>query len=568
MVGLYSRNGLVNKPMIDNGLSDDPIQAVKDILNSPEFQLDNSFDLPPISSGSSSLSGQAALMNAALAADKFNYPLKQDNAAQAQALAKKNALMNMYKSGGFYPTQDLLGSIEDMRTSASGGINEQLLASLTGIGEGYGAAEDLTTTGYSDLRNYLSQEQANPYQNVELSGGNVSNDLQSLLESQGAASPEVSQYAQLLNASQQSGTSQFQNLLSTLAALETSGRSSRQREAEMAGTVAGTSLGQQRASYEGQLRSQANQALVQLANDIAQKQFEVKQNEAAQKASLAQTLAEAGIDVFSGTFGEGEDPTGFEPTLIDVPDSVPVVTSPGGPTGGGPTGGGADGQPVVSPTGIAGSNTAPVGYRYDKSGKLVPNLGNEAPGFDKPTATELAQKPTVPAGKDLHWEWNGNKWVPTPNKGAVAPTATPTPAQAPAPTPAPVTPAKAAAIAQAPAPPGFRYDAAGTLVANAGKDAPGYKPPTTTQLSAKPSTPAGDGLHWEWNGSKWVPVPNKGVTAPVAAPAAAAAAPAPSLPQILAQPAPAAVPSFEEIMAELAKIDFSNLDLSGIGSFF
>jgi hypothetical protein len=91
-------------------------------------------------------------------------------------------------------------------------------------------------------------------------------------------------------------------------------------------------------------------------------------------------------------------------------------------------------------------------------------------------------------------------------------------------------------------------------------------------LDKKPDAPAGQGLHWEWNGKKWVPVPNKGVTAPVAAPAAA---PAPSLSQILAQPTPTAEPSLEQQLADLANfwsnIDLSgmpNIDFSGIGSLF
>ena len=69
---------------------------------------------------------------------------------------------------------------------------------------------------------------------------------------------------------------------------------------------------------------------------------------------------------------------------------------------------------------------APAGYRYDKSGKLVANLGNEAPTYVKPTTAQQSAKPTTPAGNNLHWEWNGAKWVAVPNKGAPAPTQTST----------------------------------------------------------------------------------------------------------------------------------------------
>lgn len=64
---------------------------------------------------------------------------------------------------------------------------------------------------------------------------------------------------------------------------------------------------------------------------------------------------------------------------------------------------------------------APAGYRYDKSGKLVANLGNDAPGYVNPTAAQKSTKPTSAAGPNLHWEWNGAKWVSVPNKDAPAP---------------------------------------------------------------------------------------------------------------------------------------------------
>lgn len=58
---------------------------------------------------------------------------------------------------------------------------------------------------------------------------------------------------------------------------------------------------------------------------------------------------------------------------------------------------------------------APAGYRYDKSGNVVANLGSAKAGA-KATAASAPPKPSTPAGAGLHWEWNGKKWVPVPNK--------------------------------------------------------------------------------------------------------------------------------------------------------
>jgi hypothetical protein len=60
-----------------------------------------------------------------------------------------------------------------------------------------------------------------------------------------------------------------------------------------------------------------------------------------------------------------------------------------------------------------------------------------------------------------------------------------------------------------PAPAGYHYDKSGNLVPNLGAAKAGAGTPSATQKESKPATPAGAGLHWEWNGKNWVAVPNK-----------------------------------------------------------
>ena len=59
------------------------------------------------------------------------------------------------------------------------------------------------------------------------------------------------------------------------------------------------------------------------------------------------------------------------------------------------------------------------------------------------------------------------------------------------------------------APAGYHYDKSGNLVANVGSAKAGAGTPSDAQKESKPATPAGAGLHWEWNGKNWVAVPNK-----------------------------------------------------------
>lgn len=270
------------------------------------------------------LSGKAALLNAATNADKFAYTQGQDaysqQLASAQLEAKKKALLGLYNTNGGYDLTGILNSIQGIEDTSAQGIEGQLSSSLAGVGEGYNAASDLMNQGYSGLDEYLANNQKNAYSNVTAQGATVQNDLQNLLQGQGALSPNVESYLQGVNANLASSQSQFQNLLNTLASIETSGQESRKKEAKMSRTSATTGLGQQRAGAEAQLRAGANQALVQLATQMAQQRLAAEQQSASNKASIAQILAEAGIDINPEKVTPVEDNPAdgftFDPTLL------------------------------------------------------------------------------------------------------------------------------------------------------------------------------------------------------------------------------------------------------------
>lgn len=270
------------------------------------------------------LSGKAALLNAGTNADKFAYTQGQDAYAQqlaaSQLAAKKKALLGLYNTNGGYDLTGILNSIQGIEDTSAQGIEGQLSSSLAGVGEGYNAASDLMNQGYSGLDEYLANNQKNAYSNVTAQGATVQNDLQNLLQGQGAMSPNVESYLQGVNANLASSQSQFQNLLNTLASIETSGQESRKKEAKMSRTSATTGLGQQRAGAEAQLRAGANQALVQLATQMAQQRLAAEQQSASNKASIAQILAEAGIDINPEKVTPVEDNPAdgftFDPTLL------------------------------------------------------------------------------------------------------------------------------------------------------------------------------------------------------------------------------------------------------------
>jgi hypothetical protein len=234
-----------------------------------------------------------------LANQKFQYDVLQDTQAAQQAEAKKNALIDYYKSGGYKTNTDsLMSSYDAMQSSSEAAINKQLADSLAGIGESYGKAQGITEQGYGDLLNYLSANQQDPYSQVRVQNtAPVQLEGAGYLQSQNALSPDVLAYQQAVSSAGQSGAEQYQNLLNVLSSLNKSGNVSRASEAQMGRNIALTGLGEQRAGIESGLKSSASSALSQLANQIAQKKLEAQAQADAQAQALLETLAGLGVDV-------------------------------------------------------------------------------------------------------------------------------------------------------------------------------------------------------------------------------------------------------------------------------
>ena len=285
-MSIYSYNGRVGG---DNRL---PIEdVVRDALSGA--------NVPGLPSFGSTGTGMKA--SDRLASDKFDYELWKDQYERDQADIKKNAFINYYKSGGYRSGTDaLMSGYDTMKGTSEAAINQQLADSLAGIGESYGTAQNLTEQGYGQLLDYLSKNQQDPYSQVRVqNAAPVQLEAQGLLEARGALSPDVLAYQQAVSSAGQSGAEQYQNLLNVLSSLTKQGGESRATEAQMARNFALTGLGEQRAGYESGLKSSAQSALTQLANQIAQKKLDAQAQADAQAQSLLETLAGLGVDVTS-----------------------------------------------------------------------------------------------------------------------------------------------------------------------------------------------------------------------------------------------------------------------------
>lgn len=291
-MSVHGLRGPLNKP---KDISDMTPEEFQNAIQGIEFNVDNPMSNIAGVTGSGTGTKASDILNRL----KFQYQVAKDTASSnkaAENLAAQNAaLSNLYTSGAYGDSsKNYISALDTMRGTSEQGINDQLARSLASLNEGYAQAQGLTDTGYQNLVKALSGYQ-NPYAGMQAPQAvPVRNALEGLLTANNA---NIGDYQNMLNAELQAGQSNQQDLLSALAQIAASGQQSRSAEAELANQFAQANLGANRANYQGQLQTNASQALVDLANQIAQKKAEAQAQADQQKFALAQLLAQAGIDV-------------------------------------------------------------------------------------------------------------------------------------------------------------------------------------------------------------------------------------------------------------------------------
>jgi hypothetical protein len=284
---VYSKSG----PMNNQGIGDMTEEQFQNWLDKQNY------GLPGLFAGTGSGTGTKAsdILNKL----KFQYQVKKDASASNKAaenlLAQNTALSNLYTSGAYGDSsKNYVSALDKMQGTSEKGINDQLAKSLASLGEGYTQAQNLTNTGYESLVEALSGY-TNPYQGMQAQQPvPVTNALESILNANNA---NVGDYQNMLNSEMQMNQANQQNLLSALSQISQSGSQSRSAEAKLANQFAQANLGANKANYQGQLQTNASQALTDLANQIAQQKAEAQAQAEQQKFALAQLLAQAGIDV-------------------------------------------------------------------------------------------------------------------------------------------------------------------------------------------------------------------------------------------------------------------------------
>lgn len=190
---------------------------------------------------------------------------------QRQQRRQIEAYQQLLSGGGYRGGQErMLGMLGAEGTRAEGDVGDAYQRALANIAAGFTTAQDLTSQGYGALEQYLRANPNNPYANVQVSAGGAPDAMQNILSAYGvSAEPVLAQVAAEQQAAQQ-GAQGFQNLLSTLGASAQQSDASRLAEMQMAQTLAGQTLGTQRAGMQSQAEQARANALAQIRSEMAQ----------------------------------------------------------------------------------------------------------------------------------------------------------------------------------------------------------------------------------------------------------------------------------------------------------
>jgi hypothetical protein len=241
-----------------------------------------------------------------LAAQKFEYEKAQDRAAAERQARTLAAYQNMLSSGGYRTgTDQILGMIGAEGTRSQAAVEDAYKRALQNIAAGYETAQGLTTQGYGALEQFLRANPNNPYANVQVSAPEAPDAMQQILSAYGvAAEPVLAQVAAEQAAAQQ-GAAGFQNLLSTLGGAAQQADLSRLAEMEMARTLAGQTLGTQRATFSSQAEQARANALAEIEAQLAQARIQQEAAAIARRQQIEDAIAAAGGTIGGAGAGSG-----------------------------------------------------------------------------------------------------------------------------------------------------------------------------------------------------------------------------------------------------------------------
>jgi hypothetical protein len=278
------------------------------------------------SGAGSILSGQASLARAKTERDKF---LAEQAAAEAAlqrqqqgALLQAAYLRNQLGAG--IPSV-ITKEIENQQTAGEKYIADQAAALLGELQKRETQARGMTTTGFSNLMNYLARTQPTAFAQAQRSQPQtVQSALGQYMSGQGVSPAVAQEAANIANVQAAGGAANYNQLLDVLAAREQAAQQSRQSEAEMglASQLANLQsiYGQGTASLEQQRLA----ALADLSSRISAARLQAQQDQAARDRAIQDALASL---LGSGTLDTGSSDQAVQDIIKGL---IPQYETPDG----------------------------------------------------------------------------------------------------------------------------------------------------------------------------------------------------------------------------------------------
>jgi hypothetical protein len=309
------------------------------------------------SGGGSGLSGQAAIMNAKLAQQKYADTLSSATSASERAglgagyqQTYLQQQLDALSKGGFNPI--IAGELEAQKTAGEKYIQDQYNSLLGLLNTRKQTGETLTGQGYDALRSYLTANPATAYATAQRAAPTVTqNALAQYMQAQDVnpamAQPAVDQ----ANLAALGGATNYNQLLNVLAGSESAGQQSRLSEEQMARTLANAQLQSLYGGATQGLEQSRLSGLAELQNQIATARLAAEQARVAREQALQ--------DAIATNLGTGYTcPPGFQKDAEGNCVPIPKPSTDGG--GGGDGGGGQGGGGVKKSPSVAALAAIPV----------------------------------------------------------------------------------------------------------------------------------------------------------------------------------------------------------------
>ena len=256
---------------------------------------------------------EAAKSRAASAAGKVQFDIGKfitERDLNAAALARQQAGAAAQKA--YFESQlglgipsAISGEIEAQERAGQDFIGQQAAALLSQLQARQGQATGLTQTGFSNLQNYLAQNQPTAFAQAQRARPTITqSDLGQYMTGQGVSPAAAQEASTLANIQSAGGASNYNQLLNVLAAREAAGQQSRQSEAEMG---LASQLAQLQAIYgqaTGGLEQSRLQALAELSSRSGAARLQAQQQATARQQALEDAIAQL---VGTGLFPQETD---------------------------------------------------------------------------------------------------------------------------------------------------------------------------------------------------------------------------------------------------------------------